>query len=321
MRPTTSEAPGLSARTAAATAGAVDLAALQARSQAAARAAESPPPAPGATVIAVDEAAFQSEVLDRSFQVPVVLDLWADWCQPCKQLSPILERLAAEDAGRWVLATIDVDANPRISQALQVQGIPAVFAVIGGQVVPGFTGALPEAQVREFIVAVVQAGEQAGLTGAPTLDPDGAPEVENEAAEVLSDPRFDAAEAALDAGDFDGAAAAYQLILDAEPANTEASLALRQTRFLQRLATTAPGAGARANAAPDDVELALAAADEQMSAGDVSGAFDRLITLVTRVRGEERDPVRDRLVDYFELLGPDEPQVGPARRRLASALF
>ena len=148
---------------AAAMSGAVDLAAVKARSEAATRAAENATPAPGGSVVEVTEATFQAEVIDRSFQVPVLIDLWADWCQPCKQLSPILERLAGEAGGSWILAKIDVDANPRISQALQVQSIPTVFAAIGGQLVPGFQGALPEPQVREFVDALVKAGAQAGL--------------------------------------------------------------------------------------------------------------------------------------------------------------
>ena len=165
--------------------GAVDLAAVKARSEAAARAADNATPAPGGSVVEVTEATFQAEVIDRSFQVPVLIDLWADWCQPCKQLSPILERLAAEAGGTWILAKIDVDANPRISQALQVQSIPTVFAAIGGQLVPGFQGALPEPQVREFVGALVKAASQAGLSGAVADATD-----EATAAEVPVDPRF-----------------------------------------------------------------------------------------------------------------------------------
>src|SRR3954463_4149846 len=184
------------AQMAAAMAGAVDLAAVKARSDAAARAQNAPPPSadvpagvPGSAVVDVTEATFQSEVLDRSFQVPVVLDLWAEWCGPCKQLSPVLERLATEGAGSWVLAKVDVDANPALAQGLRVQGIPAVKAVWQGQLIAEFTGAIPEEQARQFVTELVAATSGGALPGAE----DGAEEPE--------DPRLDAAEAALDRGD------------------------------------------------------------------------------------------------------------------------
>lgn len=302
-------------------AGAVDLAAVKARSEAAARAADAPPPAAGQYVVDVTEASFQTDVLDRSFQVPVLIDLWAEWCQPCKQLSPVLERLAAEAGGAWVLAKIDVDANPRISQALQVQSIPTVYAVIGGQLVPGFQGALPEAQIREFVGAVLEAGQQAGLAGAGAASgaeadaEGGAPAAEP----VREDPRFDAAEEALADGDYELAAQRFQAILDVEPANADAALALRQVRLLARVARLDPTSVA--GAAADDVPAQLNAADLEMAGGDADSALRRLLELLTRAAGDERDEVRQRLVDYFELLGPDDPRVPPARRRMAQALF
>jgi putative thioredoxin len=302
--------------------GAVDLAAVKARSEAAARAATAPPPSGGQYVIDATEANFQSEVLDRSFQVPVLLDLWAEWCEPCKQLSPILEKLVGESGGSWLLAKIDIEANQRIAQMLQVQSIPTVFAVIGGQRVPGFQGALPEAQVREFITALLQAAQQAGLSG-PTGEPgqpvDEAPDAA--APQIPEDERFAAAEAALEAGDFAQATERYQAILNSEPANTEAQLALLQVRLLERLAGLPADALDAAAAAPDDVELQLVAADAELADNQIEAAFGRLIGLVRRIRGEERTPVRDRLVEYFELLGPDDPRVAPARRDLANALF
>ena len=138
-------------------AGAVDLAAVKARSEAAARAKTAPagdaPAAGGAFTVDVTEQTFQAEVIDRSMQVPVVVDLWATWCEPCKQLSPVLERLAEAAGGAWVLAKVDIDANPRIRQAFGVQSVPTVVAVVAGQPVDGFSGALPEPDVRKWISA------------------------------------------------------------------------------------------------------------------------------------------------------------------------
>ena len=307
--------------TVAAMAGAVDLAAVKARSEAAARAAEAPPPTAGSAVVDVIETSFQAEVLDRSFQVPVLIDLWADWCEPCKQLSPVLERLANAAGGAWVLAKIDVDANPRISQALQVQSIPSVFAVIGGQLIPGFQGALPEAQVREFVDAVVKAGQEAGLPGAPAAAPvDGADEVADEP-QAPADPRFTAAEDAIEAGDFALAAQRYQAILDVEPANQQAADALAQVRLLERVSSVDEAAAARADSAPDDVEAQLAAADLSLASNDVDGALGRLLGAIKRTSGDDRERLRQRLLEFFDLLGPDDPRVGTARRQLAQALF
>jgi putative thioredoxin len=303
-------------------AGAVDLAAIAARREAAARAAEAPPPAAGSAVVDVTEANFQAEVIDRSFQVPVLLDLWAEWCEPCKQLSPILERLANAGNGAWVLAKIDIEANPRIAQALQVQSIPAVFAAIGGQFVPGFQGALPEAQVREFVDAVLQAGAQAGLAGGEVPPAEAGEEPgEPSVPEVPEDPRFVAAEDALEAGDYALAADRYRAILADEPANQDAALALGQVQLLERLESVDQTAVARAEAAPDDVDAQLAAADLLFASNDITNALDRLLKAVVRTSGDDRDRIRKRLLEFFDLLGPDDPRVPAARRELARSLF
>ncbi|TFV50520.1 tetratricopeptide repeat protein [Blastococcus sp. TF02A-35] len=300
---------------AAAMAGAVDLAAVKARSDAAARAQAAPPPsasapagAPGGAVVDVTEATFQAEVLDRSFQVPVVLDLWAEWCGPCKQLSPVLERLAVEGGGSWVLAKVDVEANPALAQALRVQGIPAVKAVWQGQLVAEFTGAIPEEQARQFVAELVQA-----TTGGAVPGGAGAQEVE--------DPRLDAAEAALERGDLAAAEAAYQAILAEEPDHPDAGIALRQVQLFRRAEEAGPDALAAADAAPDDVAAQTRAADFLLGTGNIEAAFDRLLEVVRRTAGEDRDRARQHLVELFAVVGDQDPRVGTARRALMAALF
>lgn len=304
--------------------GAVDLAALKARNEAAARAAEAPPPAAGQYVTDVTEAGFQADVLDRSFQVPVLLVLTSARAPSGDELATTLETIVNQRGGALVLGRVDVDANVRIAQALQAQAVPAVFAVIGGQVVPGFQGALPEPQVSEFVDAVIQAGQEAGLSGAgvPAAqdDADGEP-AEPAPQEEPADPRFVAAEEALEAGDYDLAVQRYQAILDQEPANQEAQLALGQVRLLQRLESIDRAAAARADSSPDDVDAQLAAADLSVAGNDVQDALDRLLRAVTAVTGDERDRVRQRLLEFFDLLGPDDPRVPAARRQLTRALF
>jgi putative thioredoxin len=298
-------------------AGAVDLAAVQARNEAAARAAEAPPPAAGQYFVAVTEASFQSEVLDRSFQVPVLIVVHSERAAGSGELADQLERLAVEAAGAWVLATIDIDENPRIVQALQVRAVPTVFAVIGGQLVPGFEGVRPEDQLRGFLEAVAQAGREAGLTAVPPADDSEADAVP----ELPDDPRFTAAEDALQEGDYALATQRYQEILDAEPANTEASLALLQVQLLERVESLDPSLAERADAEPDNLDAQLAAADLAIASNDADAAFARLVDVVARTSGDERDRVRQRLLEYFDLLGSDDPRVAPARREMARVLF
>jgi putative thioredoxin len=297
-------------------AGAVDLAAVQARAEAAARAAEAPAPTAGQYVVDVTEASFQAEVLDRSFQVPVVIAVHSGRSPASAQIAPVLESLAAEAGGGWVLAVVDADTSPGIAQALRVQVVPTVFAVIGGQLVPGFEGALPDEQLRAFIAAVVQAGREAGLSAVPAAGDD-----EAEALDEPDDPRFVAAEDALIEGDYPLATERYHAILAAEPANARAQLALLQVGLLQRVEQADPAVAARADADPADLSAALAAADLAIAGGDVDAALRRLLTLLGQVGGEEREQARLRLVEYFDMLGPDDPRVAPARREMARVLF
>lgn len=303
-------------------AGAVDLSALKARSEAANRPAPPPPPAgqaaSGRYVVDVTEASFQADVLERSLQVPVVVDLWAEWCGPCKQLSPVLERLAEAAGGAWILAKVDVDANQRIAQAFGAQSIPMVVAVVGGQPVDAFNGAQPEPQVRDWIAALLDAvRDRMPAIGEAEMAARGGAEPEPEP----EDPRFTAAEDALERGDYAAAESAYQEILNVEPANEQAVAALAQVRFLARAEAVDPDAVAKAEAAPDDIDAQLSAADAELATDGVEAAFSRLVTAAGRTFGTDRDRVREHLVGLFELFAPDDPRVTAARRALARVLF
>ncbi len=302
--------------------GAIDLAGLRDRAAAAARAQarptttppagatqappadgeHTPPAGPGVTIIDVSEETFQTEVLERSLTTPVVIDFCADWCAPCKQLSPVLEKLAIEGRGSWVLAKIDVDSNPRLAQMFRVQGIPMVYAIIGGQPVDGFPGVPPEAQLRQWIDAVLQAAGTAGP--------------------VQEDPALIAADDALAEGDYDAAERAYKKILADRPADSAAAAGLAQVGLLRRVDGVDPVAAlAKAEQSPTDVEAQLVAADLEVLAGNAEHAYARLIALVRRVVGDDREKVRNHLVSLFSIAAPDDPAVAAARRALANALF
>ena len=313
--------PRQAAQTAAmsrALAGAVDLSPLKARAEAPSRAMPAAAGAGGRFVVDVNEQTFPGEVLERSLQVPVVVDLWAEWCGPCKQLSPVLERLADEANGAWILAKINVDTSPRISQAFGVQSIPMVVAVVGGQPVDAFNGALPEAQVREWINRLLDAlrdrmpgirAAEAGAGGAdvPVEEPD--------------DPRFIAAEDALEQGDLVGAEGIYEAILALEPGNEQAATALAQVRLLARADAADPQAPARADANPDDIDAQIAAAETELAQGKVEAAFARLVATAGRTFGADRDGVREHLVGLFDLFPPDDQRAPGRRDALARVLF
>lgn len=299
--------------------GAVDLSALKARADSASR-RDTPAGEDRKWVLDVTESSFQTDVVERSMQVPVVVDLWATWCGPCKQLSPVLEALAEAAGGAWVLAKVDVDANQRIAQLFGVQSIPTVIAIAGGQPIDAFAGARPEPQVKEWIAGILDALRDQ-MPGIPAAEQGGAGAGATEPATEPEDPRFVAAETALMAGDYPTAEAAYQQILTAEPANEQARVALAQVRFLVRAEAADPAAVAKADAAPEDVEAQIAAADAEMAAQQPEQAFERLVSTVRRTTGEECDRARAHLVGLFELFPPDDPRVSAARRALARALF
>lgn len=305
--------------------GAVDLTALKERADAqrqqTQRPNQAPRPAPpaedgapgsaaasGGGVLDITEATFETEVLARSQQQLVLVDLWAEWCEPCKQLSPVLEKLAGQAQGSWVLAKVDVDANPRIAQAFRAQSIPMVVAIAQGQPVAAFNGVRSEAEISQWVGEILsQLGDV--LPGAAPA------EAEPEA----DDPRMVAAEEKLNAGDFEGALADYRAIAEAEPQNVEAASAARNLEFVLRAQAHDPAIVD--TAAPADVDAQLAAADVLLLAQQPEAAFDRIIAVVKVTAGDDRTRARTRLLELFELFDPAEPFVVSARRKLATALY
>ncbi|MFI5753920.1 tetratricopeptide repeat protein [Streptomyces sp. NPDC051569] len=313
--------------------GVVDLAAIKAAGEAKAKAEQARADAarhggpaavaPSSLVVDVDEAGFERDVLQRSAEVPVVIDFWSARAEPSMQLTPVLERLAREYNGRFVLAKIDADTNQMLMQQFGIQGIPAAFAVVAGQALPLFQGAAPETQIRQTLDQLIQVGEERfGLTGI-LVDAD-ADQAGYEAAvpEGPYDALLEAAVHALDANDFAGAAQAYRNVLTDDPGNTEAKLGLAQAELLARVQGMDPQQVRKdAAEAPGDVQAQIAAADLDLVGGHVEDAFGRLVEAVRRTFGDEREAARVRLLELFEVIGGDDPRVTAARSALARVLF
>lgn len=264
-----------------------------------------------------------SQFLELSSSVPVIVDLWATWCEPCKQLSPILEKLVAEYAGRLVLVKVDVDANPQLSQAFQAQSIPTVAALIGGRPVALFTGAIPEQQVRDVFEQVLALAAQNGVTGRANVD---ATATESETPEVAEPeplpPLHQEAYDAIDRGDYDAAIAAYKTAIAQDPRDSQAVAGLAQVSLLARLnGRSADQIRSAAAEDPTGLDAGLDVADLDVSGGHVDDAFDRLLGLFPKLDADGKNSVRERLLDYFEVVGTDDPRVMRARARLTSLLY
>ncbi len=345
-------------------AGAADLGARQAAAKRRDQAEETGTDGESAFVFEATDATFNTDVVARSQAAPVIVDLWAEWCEPCKQLGPVLEKLANEAAGDWLLAKVDVDANPQLGAALQVQSIPMVVAVVGGQIVDGFLGALPEAQVRQWISQILQVADQLGMparvraeapaagqpgagqpgarqagsgqaagalaarSGLPGGDRGtgpgrpGAPGGPAGPSELLGDPRFDAAQQAMDSGDLDAAATALGQVLADSPGHPVATAWLAQVDLIRRVNSYDRAKVRRAALEhPDDADAQIQAADVDLATGQVEASFDRLLGAFQRAGGEDRNRVRLHLLNLFEVLPPRDPRLAKARAKLSSLLF
>jgi len=257
------------------------------------------------TTIDVGQEDFEARVLEGSRQVPVVVDFWADWCQPCRILSPILERLAGEYDGRFVLAKVDVDANPALAGMFGVQGIPAVKAFRDGAVVAEFVGVQPEDAIRRFLDQI-------------------APDVV----------RLEQARKAEDAGALDAAERLYREAVAANPNDHQATVGLARVLLEEGaeeegsslLQAVPPDAEARRLLAEMNLRHGasgggpMASAAGAAIAGDQRGALDRCLQIIAE-GGEERDAARETMVAIFDMLGAEHPLTREYRPRLASALF
>ncbi|UNX53964.1 tetratricopeptide repeat protein [Georgenia sp. TF02-10] len=305
--------------------GAVDLSSL-------ARPAAAPPNGPGApaeggtvpgpVVVDVTEATF-GEAVQRSTQVPVVLVLTSPRSPASGELTDVLRTLARDYGGRFQLAVVDADASPQIAAAVQVQSVPTVIAVVAGQPIPLFQGVYPEAQLRQVLDEVLRVAAQNGITGVMAGSEEDEADAEAAPAEPELPPLHAEALAAIERGDLAAAEDAYTRALKQNPGDADAHAALLQVRLMARVEARDPRTvlTEAAAAAPGDVDIQLAAADVEAAAGRFDAAFDRLLGAVAATAGEDRETVRRRLVELFEIAGNEHPDVAPARRRLTSLLY
>ena len=284
-------------------------------------------------------ASFRADVLDASMQVPVIVDFWAPWCGPCKQLGPIIEKAVKDARGAVKLVKINVDENQELAAQMRIQSIPAVYAFFQGRPVDGFVGAQPESALKQFIQKLTKLGT--GEQGPSPID------------EALEH-----AEAALKEGDHEAASAIFAQILEHEPDNvkalggmarccisvgeldqakhflsqvpaaqandpaiTGARAQLELAEAGQKAAGQSQELRARVDANPKDFEARFALAQALFAGGDREGGVDQLLEIIRVNRAWNEEAARKELVKFFEAMGPTDPLTLSARRRLSSILF
>ncbi|KQQ95060.1 thioredoxin [Leifsonia sp. Leaf325] len=310
--------------------GAVDLSPLANRPQPGAPGAAAGGGAPAAAGAAVQVPSLVltgtdenfGEVLELSQHVPVIVDLAADWAEESVAFTAVLQKLVRSFGGRFVLATVQAEANPQLAQAFRVESVPTTAAIVSGQPVPLFAGVVPEEQARGVLEQVLQLAAQNGVTGTATaLDADAATEAPEPVEKPLP-PHHAEAYAAIEDGDYPAAIGHYKTAIAQNPADREAVAGLAQVSLLFRLqGKTIDQIRNGAAAAPDDLDAQLDVADLDLSGGHIEDAFDRLLTVFPKLDAAGRNVVRERLLELFEVVGLDDPRVAPARRRLTALLY
>ncbi|VTX69225.1 Thioredoxin [Actinomyces naeslundii] len=315
--------------------GAVDLSSLAPATKPAGSTGATPSPATGdrptgaagsglpvPLVVDVDASNLR-EVAEVSTQVPVIVVLHSPRSQASADLAAVLEELADQYAGRFQLARVNVDTAPEVAQALQAQAVPTVVALIAGQPVPMFQGAVPQEQLRSVIDQLLEVAAANGVNGTIAVDGAvgavgaGTAEAEPEETEVER-----AAREAIEAGDFAAAEEVYTHAIAQNPGDDDLKVARNQVRLMARLDGQDPHELlAAADAAPTDLAAALAGADAALALGDVNAALGRALEAVRTHAGEEREEARLRLLELFEVIGSTSPEVAQARRRLATMLY
>jgi len=285
------------------------------------------PPAAGVSYVRDTSQADFEAVANLSMQHPVVLELTLPSAPETRAVDASLIELTNEAEGRWLLARVDVGTNPGIAQALGVQAVPTVLALIAGQVAPMFQGTRDKASIKAVLDQVVKVAIANGLTGRAKPVPGGVltpPDGDAPAAPAapVPDSRFAAADAALVKGDLQGAMAEFEKLLAANPRDAEAASGKAQVGLMQRvMKLDAAATLVKAGANIADLDAQLDAADVEMAQGQPEAAFARLVDAVRRTSDKERERARARLVELFSTLPPSDPAVVKARRDLTTALF